>query len=284
MGTFNKSEKTLFRRPEQALYYERRGWHKDIMQIPPQKKKGKLQSERERRGWSRKFVSEQVRVSEYTVGQWERGRHMPYPEYIHRLCELFETDAETLGLVDSPAVSSGDEGEQPSTTIATGHERKRYLFYAISAGVLVLAVGMGVIVYVIHPFSPLRIKPGGAWISPVGSTTGDIIHFAAYAYPTNNGDPQIDYVNFTAYWQGVDPRTWKIVCVARIPVRKDVYACDANLHLLGAPSGQIIISFDVYDREGNVNLAPNGKHKLIYEPISQTHHKFATYITNASQN
>jgi transcriptional regulator with XRE-family HTH domain len=236
------------------------------MQTPPQKKKSKLQSERERRGWSRQYVAQQIGVSEYTAGQWERGRHMPYPEHIQRLCELFETNAETLGLVDSTAASSGDERERFSTTIATGQKRKRHLFYAISGGVLILVVALGLIVYVIRPFSPLHIKPGGEWISPVGSTTSDIVHFAAYAFPTNNGDPQIDYVNFTALWQGIDPRTWKIVCVARVPVRKDVYACDANLRLLGAPPGQIIISFDVYDRQGNVNLAPNGKHRLMYVP------------------
>jgi transcriptional regulator with XRE-family HTH domain len=236
------------------------------MQTLPQKKKSKLQSERERRGWSRQYVAQQIGVSEYTAGQWERGRHMPYPEHIQRLCELFETNAETLGLVDSTAASSGDERERFSTTIATGQKRKRHLFYAISGGVLILVVALGLIVYVIRPFSPLHIKPGGEWISPVGSTTSDIVHFAAYAFPTNNGDPQIDYVNFTALWQGIDPRTWKIVCVARVPVRKDVYACDANLRLLGAPPGQIIISFDVYDRQGNVNLAPNGKHRLMYVP------------------
>ena len=236
------------------------------MQTPPQKKKSKLQSAREHRGWSRKYVAQQIRVSEYTIGQWELGKHMPYPVYIQKLCDLFETNAETLGLVDSTVASSGDERERSSTTIATGHERKRHLFYAISGGVLVLVVALGLIVYVVRPFSSSQIKPGGAWISPVGSTTGDIIHFEAYAYPTNNGDPQIDHVNFTAYWQGVDPRTWKIVCVARVPVRKDVYACDANLRLLGASPGQIIISFDVYDRQGNVNLAPNGKHRLMYLP------------------
>ena len=235
------------------------------MQTPPQKKKSKLQSERERRGWSRKYVAQRIGVSEYTAGQWERGRHVPYPEHIQRLCELFETNAETLGLVDSTAASSADEGDRSSTTVATGHKRKGRLFYAISGGVLILVVALGLIVNVVRPFSS-HIKPGGEWISPVGSTTGDIIHFAAYAYPTNDGDPQIDYVNFTALWQGIDPRTWKIVCMVRVPVRKDVYACDANLRMLGAPPGQIIISFDVYDRQGNVNLAPNGMHRLIYLP------------------
>ncbi len=93
------------------------------------------------------------------------------------------------------------------------------------------------------------------------------MHFAAYAYPTNKGDPAINHVDFTAYWQGVDPRRWVIACVARVPVQLDVFACDANLWLLGAPPGQIIISFDVYDRQGNVNFSPNGKHMVVYVAV-----------------
>lgn len=233
------------------------------MQTPHERKKSKLQSERERRGWSRRHVAEHIGVSEYTIGQWERGRHMPYPVYIQKLCELFETDAETLGLLDSTESPLKDASEPVSTTTSTLPVKKRFL-YNIGGGAFVLIIALSLLIYVVHPFSRLQIKPGGAWISPTGSTVGDMIHFAAYAYPTNNGDPQIDHVNFTAYWQGVDPRVWKIVCVARVPIRKDVYACDANIKLLGAPPGQIIISFDVYDRQGNANLAPNGEHKLMY--------------------
>jgi transcriptional regulator with XRE-family HTH domain len=236
------------------------------MQTPPQKKKSKLQKERERRGWSRRFVAQQIGVSEYTTGQWERGEHLPYPEHIQKLCELFETNAEVLGLVSSTEDPIADERDSANPTTSLPVKRQRRLLYIIGGGVLILAVILSLIVYVIRPFSTSHIKPGGAWISPIGPTVGDIVHFAAYAYPTNNGDPQIDHVNFTAYWPGVDPRTWKIVCVARVPVRKDVYACDANLRLLGAPPGQIIISFDVYDRQGNANLAPNGKHRLMYLP------------------
>src|SRR5947209_18877259 len=40
----------------------------------------------------------------------------------------------------------------------------------------------------------VAIKPGGAWISPGGKTIGDVIPFAAYAYPTHSGDPEIDHV------------------------------------------------------------------------------------------
>jgi hypothetical protein len=37
---------------------------------------------------------------------------------------------------------------------------------------------------------------------------------------------------------------------------------------LGVPAGQIKVSFDVYDRQGNVNLAPNGEHTVLEADVS----------------
>jgi transcriptional regulator with XRE-family HTH domain len=114
---------------------------------------------------------------------------------------------------------------------------------------------------------PGHVKPGGGWITPLnGQTVGKVVHFAAYAYPTHSGEPLIDHVNFTAWWQGADPRKWEIVCVATPPAPNDVFSCNADLSLLGVVAGQIHISFDVYDRTGNANLAPNGEHTIIYSP------------------
>ncbi|MEO8971054.1 MAG: helix-turn-helix transcriptional regulator [Ktedonobacteraceae bacterium] len=267
----------------------------------PNMAKNKLQTERKIRGWSRKYVANEIGVSEYTIGQWERGKHTPYPEHIQKLCDLFEKNAEALGLAGIPSemifeIRAEVKEEQDSITNSSLHEqqreereeredaafafnssitgttassqveKRRRLFFSIIGIVLALAVVFCFIMYMIHPFSPLQIKPGGAWISPVGPTVGDIIQFEAFAYPTHAGEPEIEYVNFTAFWPGVDPRMWIIACVARLPVRKDVFACDANLRLLGAQPGRIKISFDVYDRQGNVNFAPNGEHTVTYIP------------------
>jgi transcriptional regulator with XRE-family HTH domain len=271
------------------------------MNNPPGKKKSKLQIEREIRGWTRKYVANEMKMSEYTIGQWERGKHTPYPEHIQKLCDLFDKNAEALGLVgesfnaEIPVKSNEEEPveanaeqlhtstsssyEQPredsafnssigGTTTSSLAEKRRGFFFSTIGFVLALIVAFGFIMYVLHPFSPLHITPGGEWISPVGSTVGDIIQFAAFAYPTHVGEPEIDHVNFTAFWPGVDPHIWIIACVARIPLRKDVFACNANLRLLGASSGRIKISFDVYDRQGNVNFAPNGEHTVTYMPSS----------------
>jgi len=117
-------------------------------------------------------------------------------------------------------------------------------------------------------FSAFRhIKPGGEWISPLnGQVVGKVVHFAAYAFPTHPNEPLIDRVNFTASWQGVDPREWKIACTAMPPAPNDVFSCNADLSLLSAVAGPLRISFDVYDKAGNANLAPNGEHTITYAP------------------
>jgi hypothetical protein len=209
-------------------------------------------------------------VSEYTIGQWERGQHTPYPVHIERLCTLFGTSAEALGLTTNTEASglsevpSGANTAQANRTHPSPRAKRQRLFLSIVGAVVVLAIAFSVIKYVI----PVHVKPGGVWISPNPAypNVGDIIHFAAYAYPTNSGDPLIDHVNFTMYWPGVDPRAWKIACVVHVPINKDVYACDVNLRLLGATPGPITISFDVYDRQGNMNNAPNGEHHIHYVP------------------
>ena len=173
-----------------------------------------------------------------------------------------ETDEGKVGTVNNrPRMSPPSQGRIKHNLI---------VFSTILLILILVVVGIGFLIYITYPPHPTAIKPGGAWISPGGKTIGDVIPFAAYAYPTHSGDPEIDHVNFTIYWQGVDPRKWIIACVARRPIRNDMFACNANLRKLGAPAGQIRISFDVYDRQGNVNLAPNGEHTFIYSPTASS--------------
>src|SRR5689334_22812644 len=63
----------------------------------------RLRQERERRGWSRSYVAEQVEVDIATVGRWERGERLPQPYYRQKLCELFERSAQELGLLSEVA-------------------------------------------------------------------------------------------------------------------------------------------------------------------------------------
>ena len=246
------------------------------MQRPNQKEHLKTVLIRERKQCvlTQEQVAEAIGVSPRTYQRWEQGETYPQSFYLKRLRKFFGSsiDEESQSSLEMPS-----ETANPTETAyyrqdvlaasASARKRLRVMVGSILCA-LVVASALGILLHALNPLHLGLVKPGGAWISPLGPTVGDVIHFKAYAYPTNRGDPAIDHVNFTAYWQGVDPRTWMIACVARVPAQTDIYACDANIRLLGAPPGQIIISFDVYDVQGNANLSPQGKHRVFYVPGS----------------
>ncbi len=230
-----------------------------------------LTQERRRRMLTQEEVAEAIDASLRNYQRWERGENFPQEFYLRKLREFFGPCIDEAILV-SPSDHELNGSSAPHDQEEIKHNvlrsRRNYNHLALIAILLILvfSVALGFVLHITHPYGFGPVKPGGVWISPTGSTVGSIVHFAAYAFPTHPGDPAIDYVNFTAYWPGVNPRAWDIVCQVRFPVRKDVYACDVNLQQLEAPPDQITISFDVYDRQGNVNFSPNGERKIVYSP------------------
>lgn len=58
-----------------------------------------LRWERQRRGWSRTYIAEQIGVADpKTIGRWERGCAFPSAYFLQKLCALFQMPAEELGL------------------------------------------------------------------------------------------------------------------------------------------------------------------------------------------
>lgn len=58
-----------------------------------------LRQERQRRGWSRAYIAEEIGVADpKTIGRWERGDAFPSAYFLQRLCDLFQMPAEDLGL------------------------------------------------------------------------------------------------------------------------------------------------------------------------------------------
>jgi transcriptional regulator with XRE-family HTH domain len=58
-----------------------------------------LRQERQRRGWSRQYVAEQIGVADpKTIGRWERGVAFPSSYFLQKLCTLFGMLAQDLGL------------------------------------------------------------------------------------------------------------------------------------------------------------------------------------------
>lgn len=68
-----------------------------------------LRQERELRGWSRNYVAERLEVDVMTVGRWERGERLPHPYHRQKLCDLFEKNAQELGLLPEAPKASNDQ-------------------------------------------------------------------------------------------------------------------------------------------------------------------------------
>ena len=59
----------------------------------------KLRRERELKGWSQAMLAEQIGAQPKLVTRWETGAAFPSPYYRQQLCQLFEKNAEDLGLL-----------------------------------------------------------------------------------------------------------------------------------------------------------------------------------------
>jgi uncharacterized membrane protein/transcriptional regulator with XRE-family HTH domain len=59
----------------------------------------RLKYERMQRGWSQARVAELVGTDAGNVSRWERGRSSPSPYFRERLCQLYEKNAQELGLM-----------------------------------------------------------------------------------------------------------------------------------------------------------------------------------------
>lgn len=71
----------------------------------------RLKQERQRRGWSREYVAEQIGIADAkTIGRWERGIAFPRAYFLQKLCALFGMLAQDLGLYPE------DSNELPTTT------------------------------------------------------------------------------------------------------------------------------------------------------------------------
>ena len=78
----------------------------------------RLKEERELRGWSQKYVADEIGADRYYLSRWEHGTASPSPYYRQKLCAVFGKDARELGLLaDEAGKETGQEsfqGEQVS--------------------------------------------------------------------------------------------------------------------------------------------------------------------------
>lgn len=65
-----------------------------------------LRDQRKQREWTQAHVAEALSVTELTVRRWEQGKSRPSSYYVQKLCTLFETGPQTLGLVPASKPTS----------------------------------------------------------------------------------------------------------------------------------------------------------------------------------
>ena len=71
----------------------------------------RLRQERQRRGWSREYVAEQIGIADVkTIGRWERGIAFPRAYFLQKLCALFGMLAQDLGLYQEESCSLSAAG------------------------------------------------------------------------------------------------------------------------------------------------------------------------------
>ncbi|HLI06431.1 MAG TPA: NB-ARC domain-containing protein [Ktedonobacteraceae bacterium] len=69
----------------------------------------RLRQERQRRGWSREYVAEQIGIADAkTIGRWERGVAFPRAYFVQKLCTLFGMLAQDLGLCGESSSCTDD--------------------------------------------------------------------------------------------------------------------------------------------------------------------------------
>ncbi len=107
------------------------------------------------------------------------------------------------------------------------------------------------------------------WVMPTkGQVVHDHVRFEAALHSTISKNFTVDRIIFTGWWPGIDMNSWKNICSISHPKRRNIFQCEGNFHLLRAPSGNITVSFDMYDTHNHVKLAPDGGFVITYVPLA----------------
>src|ERR1700730_4248593 len=82
----------------------------------------RLKTERELRGWSQKYVADQLGADHYYLSRWERGTAFPSPYYRQNVCVLFGKNAKELGLLNEESSEHDEEANERAVLSPTPPE------------------------------------------------------------------------------------------------------------------------------------------------------------------
>src|SRR6266436_2747272 len=89
-----------------------------------------LKQARELRGWSQKYVADQIGADNYYLSRWERGTASPSPYYRNKLCVLFGKNARELGLLqDEPGSTMQRPISKKAFRLSPQHQYTIQLFH-----------------------------------------------------------------------------------------------------------------------------------------------------------
>jgi transcriptional regulator with XRE-family HTH domain len=102
-----------------------------------------LRRERQRRGWSRQYVAEQIGVADpKTIGRWERGVAFPSSYFLQRLCTLYGMLAQDLGLFPADHKNSLPAAGANKTQLAGEFVHDNHMQRHVSDGIIWAGLGL----------------------------------------------------------------------------------------------------------------------------------------------
>lgn len=106
--------------------------------------------------------------------------------------------------------------------------------------------------------------PTGTWNSPTpNQIANNTVSLSGEATDSESG---VGVVQFTAWWNGVNPNEWYIVTAETVPSSGNTYSFEWNLcapvtingQSVTIPNGDITLGMDVSDVAGNIAFSPDG--------------------------
>src|SRR6266699_181281 len=74
-----------------------------------------LRKARELRGWTQQELADKLGTTPLAINRWEQGKTFPSSFYRTKLCDVFKTSVEALGLVrEAPLEATTQEEEPPA--------------------------------------------------------------------------------------------------------------------------------------------------------------------------
>lgn len=81
----------------------------------------RLKEARELRGWSQKYVADEIGADRYYLSRWEHGTASPSPYYRQKLCALFGKNARELGLLPDDVREDSAAHVEPAPPALASH-------------------------------------------------------------------------------------------------------------------------------------------------------------------